>query len=62
MSKWAGPEFGWLQIGSWLIVIVVWLAIVFFAWKYFMENPMVRTKRDRKNPESDRGRPLPPSS
>ena len=41
MSKWAGPEFGLLQIGSWLIVIVVWLAIVFFAWKYFMENPMV---------------------
>ncbi len=61
MSKWAGPEFGWLQIGSWLIVIVVWLAIVFFAWKYFMENPMVRTKRDRKNPESDRRPPLPPS-
>ena len=62
MTKWAGPEFGLLQIGSWFIVIVVWLAIAYYGWKFFMENPMVRAKRDTKNPESDRRRPLPPSS
>ena len=30
MTTWAGPEFGWLQIGSWIIVIGIWLAIVYF--------------------------------
>ncbi|MEP6959791.1 MAG: hypothetical protein ABI980_13765 [Nitrospirota bacterium] len=62
MSKWAGPEFGLLQIGSWLIVIVVWLAIVFFAWKFFMENPMAKTGRDRKKLDSENRSSLPPDS
>ena len=53
MTKWAGPEFGLLQIGSWLIVIGVWLAIIFFAWKFFMENPMAKTGKERRKLESN---------
>jgi hypothetical protein len=60
MSKWAGPEFGLMQIGSWLIVIAVWLIIVYFAWKFFMENPMAKTGKDRRRLESNR-EPSPPS-
>jgi len=52
MKTWAGPEFGLLQIGSWLIVIGVWLAIIFFAWKFFMENPMAKTGKERRKLES----------
>ena len=45
MTKWAGPEFGLLQIGSWIIIIGIWLGIVYFAWKFFMENPMAKNKK-----------------
>ena len=50
MTKWAGPEFGLLQIGSWIIIIGIWLGIAYFGWKFFMENPMAKNKKDRKNP------------
>lgn len=62
MSKWAGPEFGLMQIGSWLIVIAVWLTIVYFAWKFFMENPMAKTGKDRRRLESNRAPSPPPDS
>jgi hypothetical protein len=62
MTKWAGPEFGLLQIGSWIIVIAVWLTIFYFAWKFFLENPMARTGRDRKKLESDNRSSLPPDA
>ncbi len=62
MSKWAGPEFGLMQIGSWLIVIAVWLIIVYFAWKFFMENPMAKTGKDRRRLESNREPSPPPDS
>jgi hypothetical protein len=62
MTKWAGPEFGLLQIGSWIIVIGIWLGIVYFAWKFFMENPMAKTGRDRKKLESDNRSSLPPDA
>ena len=62
MTKWAGPEFGLLQIGSWIIIIGMWLGIVYFAWKFFMENPMAKTGKDRKKLESDRRPSLPPDA
>ena len=62
MTKWAGPEFGWLQVGSWIIIIGMWIAIVYFAWKFFMENPMAKTGKDRKKLESDRRSSLPPDA
>ena len=54
MTTWAGPEFGWLQIGSWIIVIGIWLAIVYFAWKFFLENPMAKTGKERRKLDSQR--------
>ena len=62
MSKWAGPEFGLLQIGSWIIIIGMWLGIVYFAWKFFMENPMAKTGKDRKKRESEHRSSLPPDA
>ena len=62
MTKWAGPEFGWLQVGSWIIIIGMWIAIVYFAWKFFMENPMAKTEKDRKKLESDNRSSLPPDA
>ena len=62
MTKWAGPEFGWLQVGSWIIIIGMWIAIVYFAWKFFMENPMAKTGKDRKKLESDNRSSLPPDA
>jgi hypothetical protein len=62
MSKWAGPEFGLMQIGSWLIVIGVWATIIFFAWRFFMENPMAKTGKDRRKLESNRESSPPPNS
>ena len=62
MSKWAGPEFGLMQIGSWLIVIGVWVTIIFFAWRFFMENPMAKTGKDRRRLESENRSSLPPDS
>ena len=62
MTKWAGPEFGLLQIGSWIIIIGLWLGIVYFAWKFFLENPMAKTGKDRKKLESDRRSSLPPDA
>ena len=62
MTKWAGPEFGLFQIGSWIIIIGIWLGIAYFGWKFFMENPMTKDKKDKKKPESDRRPSLPPSS
>ena len=62
MSKWAGPEFGLMQIGSWLIVIGVWATIIFFAWKFFMENPMAKTGKDRRKLESENRSSPPPDA
>jgi len=62
MSKWAGPEFGLMQIGSWLIVIGVWATIIFFAWRFFMENPMAKTGKDRRKLESENRSSPPPDS
>ena len=53
MTKWAGPEFGWLQIGSWVIIIGFWLTVAYFGWKFFMENPMAKTGKERKKLESN---------
>ena len=50
MTKFDMPQFGMLQLGSWIIIISVWIAIAYFGWKFFMENPMAKTKKDRKNP------------
>jgi hypothetical protein len=52
MTTWAGPEFGWLQLGSWIIIIGFWLAVAFFGWKFFMENPMAKTGKERRKLES----------
>jgi hypothetical protein len=48
MTTWAGPEFGWVQALSWLLVIGFWLAVAFFGWKFFMPNPMDRDKKHQK--------------
>ena len=48
MTKFAGPEFGWLQIGSWIIIIGTWIGIVYFAWRFFMENPMAKTGKVKR--------------
>ena len=53
MTTWAGPEFGWLQLGSWIIIIGFWLAVAFFGWKFFMENPMAKTGKERRKLESN---------
>ena len=54
MTTWTGPEFGLMQIVSWTIVIGIWLAIVYFAWKFFLENPMAKTGKERRKLESQR--------
>ena len=62
MTKFDMPQFGMLQLGSWIIIIGIWIGIAYFAWKFFMENPMTKTGKDKKKPESDRRPSLPPSS
>ena len=52
MTSWAGPEFGWVQALSWFIIIGFWVAVAFFGWKFFMENPMAKTGKERKKLES----------
>ena len=52
MTKWAGPEFGLLQIASWFIIIGFWIAVAYFGWKFFMENPMTKTGKERRTLES----------
>ena len=53
MTTWAGPEFGWMQLASWIIIIGFWLGVAFFGWKFFMENPMAKTGRERRKLESN---------
>ena len=53
MTTWAGPEFGWVQALSWFIIIGFWVAVAFFGWKFFMENPMAKTGKERKKLESN---------
>jgi len=62
MTTWAGPEFGWLQLGSWIIIIGFWLAVAFFGWKFFMENPMAKTGKERRKLESNILSSLPSNS
>ena len=62
MTTWAGPEFGWLQLGSWIIIIGFWLAVAFFGWKFFMENPMAKTGKERRKLESNILSSLPANS
>ncbi|MBI5316570.1 MAG: hypothetical protein HZB34_11410 [Nitrospirae bacterium] len=52
MTTWAGPEFGWVQALSWFIIIGFWLGVAFFGWKFFMENPMAKTGKERRKLES----------
>ena len=52
MTTWAGPEFGWVQALSWLLIIGFWLGVAFFGWKFFMENPMAKTGKERRKLES----------
>ncbi len=52
MTTWAGPEFGWMQLASWIIIIGFWLGVAFFGWKFFMENPMAKTGKERRKLES----------
>ena len=52
MTTWAGPEFGWMQALSWLFIIGFWLGVAFFGWKFFMENPMAKTGKERRKLES----------
>ena len=54
MTTWTGPEFGLIQIVSWTIIIGIWVAIVYFAWKFFLENPMAKTGKERRKLESQR--------
>ncbi|NOT23992.1 MAG: hypothetical protein HOP22_14900 [Nitrospiraceae bacterium] len=54
MTTWTGPEFGLIQIVSWTIIIGIWLAIVYFAWKFFLENPMATTGKERRKLDSQR--------
>lgn len=53
MTTWAGPEFGWVQALSWFIIIGFWLGVAFFGWKFFMENPMAKTGKERRKLESN---------
>ena len=53
MTTWAGPEFGWVQALSWFLIIGFWLGVAFFGWKFFMENPMAKTGRERRKLESN---------
>jgi len=53
MTTWAGPEFGLMQLASWAIIIGFWLAVAFFGWKFFMENPMAKTGKERRKLESN---------
>ena len=53
MTTWAGPEFGWMQLASWIIIIGFWLGVAFFGWKFFMENPMAKTGKERRKLESN---------
>jgi hypothetical protein len=52
MTTWAGPEFGWVQALSWFIIIGFWVGVAFFGWKFFMENPMAKTGKERRKLES----------
>jgi len=52
MTTWAGPEFGWMQLASWIIIIGFWVGVAFFGWKFFMENPMAKTGKERRKLES----------
>jgi hypothetical protein len=52
MTTWAGPEFGWVQALSWFMIIGFWLGVAFFGWKFFMENPMAKTGKERRKLES----------
>ena len=51
MTKWAGPEFGLLQMASWIITIGFWIAVAYFGWKFFMENPMAKTGKEMRKLE-----------
>ena len=53
MTKWAGPEFGFMQYASWFIIIGIWVAIAYFGWRFFMENPMAKTGKERRKIESN---------
>jgi len=53
MTKWAGPEFGWVQLISWILIIGFWVAVAYFGWKFFMENPMAKTGKERRKLESN---------
>lgn len=53
MTTWAGPEFGWVQALSWFLIIGFWLGVAFFGWKFFMENPMAKTGKERRRLESN---------
>jgi len=53
MTTWAGPEFGWVQALSWFLIIGFWLGVAFFGWKFFMENPMAKTGKERRKVESN---------
>ena len=62
MTKFDMPQFGMLQLVSWIIIIGMWIGIAYFAWKFFMENPMAKTGKDRKKLESDNRSSLPPDA
>jgi len=53
MTTWAGPEFGWMQLASWIIIIGFWVGVAFFGWKFFMENPMAKTGKERRKIEAN---------
>jgi len=53
MTKWAVPEFGFMQFASWFIIIGFWVAVAYFGWKFFMENPMAKTGKERRKIESN---------
>jgi len=53
MTKWAGPEFGFMQFASWFIIIGFWVAVAYFGWRFFMENPMAKTGKERRKIESN---------
>ena len=62
MTKFDMPQFGMLQLVSWIIIIGMWIGVAYFAWKFFMENPMAKTGKDRKKLESDNRSSLPPDA
>jgi hypothetical protein len=41
-----------MQLASWIIIIGFWLGVAFFGWKFFMENPMAKTGKERRKLES----------